>query len=352
MKPSRSTAVVMLFCWSFALAVLIAPGAVCAATTWQATVGAQSTDEGIQALAFLPNGLWVHVGDNITWAFPTPEIHTVTFLKQDTNPEQIRPPRPGVGPQGGCPHAPGTPNTTPSGSAFDGSTCLTSPELVDGQTYTVMFPTAGNFKLVCLVHANMTGAVHVLRPSEPLPFDQAFYDNQAQKRTAELLSDGAGLEGRATATAQQGSGDAVSVGIGEIVATGDGSDSVFVARFRQDTIVVRIGDTVEWTNLDPAVAHTVTFGFPNGDPNPPQPPAPPGVVTVDTDGALHAAVMSPTDNVHSGFLQAAFQDRTGLAQSPLGVKRFRVTFTTPGTFNYRCILHDDLGMVGRVIVHR
>jgi hypothetical protein len=86
------------------------------------------------------------------------------------------------------------PNTTPSGSAFDGSTCLTSPELVDGQIYTVMFPTAGNFKLVCLVHSNMTGAVHVLAASERLPFDQAFYDGQAQKRTAELLSDGAGLE--------------------------------------------------------------------------------------------------------------------------------------------------------------
>jgi plastocyanin len=29
-----------------------------------------------------------------------------------------------------------------------------------------------------------------------------------------------------------------------------------------------------------------------------------------------------------------------------------VTFTKPGTFTYRCILHDDLGMTGRVIVHR
>jgi plastocyanin len=34
------------------------------------------------------------------------------------------------------------------------------------------------------------------------------------------------------------------------------------------------------------------------------------------------------------------------------VTRFRVTFTKPGIFNYRCVLHDDLGMVGQVIVHR
>src|SRR2546430_16611475 len=52
--------------WLFVLAVLIVPQAVWA-TTWQAIAGAQSTDEGTQALAFLPNELWVHVGDSITW---------------------------------------------------------------------------------------------------------------------------------------------------------------------------------------------------------------------------------------------------------------------------------------------
>ena len=30
--------------------------------------------------------------------------------------------------------------------------------------------------------------------------------------------------------------------------------------------------------------------------------------------------------------------------------RFRVTFTKPGTYNYRCLLHDNLGMKGEVIV--
>ena len=66
------------------------------AKTWQATAGAQSNDLGRQALAFLPNEVWIHAGDEITWTFPTEEIHTVTFLKQDTIPQQIRPARPGV----------------------------------------------------------------------------------------------------------------------------------------------------------------------------------------------------------------------------------------------------------------
>jgi plastocyanin len=336
MKGFDSIPVVTLFRWLFVLVICLAPQAV-RATTWQAIAGAQSTDEGIQALAFLSNELWIQVGDSITWTFPTPEIHTVTFLK----PDQKRPPRPGV-PGGGCP------GTTPDGSSFDSSTCVTSSELVDGQTYTVTFPTAGNYKLVCLVHNNMTGAVHVLDSSEALPHDQAFYDEQAQKEQSQLLADGSRLKGRGTATAQQSSGDNVTVGIGEILANGGGSHTVSVMRFLQDPIVVRVGDTMEWTNLDPVTPHTVTFGTePSG---PPQPPS--AGVTVDTDGARHAVLTSPGDSVHSGFLQAAFQDQTGLKQTPLGVTRFRVTFLSPGTFNYICALHDDLGMVGRVIVHR
>jgi len=280
MKISRSITLVTLSCWIFTLAIFIAPRAIGAPPppiTWQATAGSQTTDEGIQALAFLPNELWVHAGDSIEWTSPTPEIHTVTFLKEIPT-QQVRPPRPGV-PGGGCP------GTTPDGSSFDPKTCLTSPEIIvdtpTGNNYTVMFPTTGNFKLVCLVHNNMTGAVHVLDPSETLPFDQASYDKQAQKRQAELLSDGAGLRGQGTATAQQSGGDAVTVGIGEIVATGGGSDTVSVMRFLQGSIVVQVRDTVEWTNLDSVTPHTVTFGTEPANPVPPSA----GVMT-DTDGAL------------------------------------------------------------------
>jgi plastocyanin len=339
MKPLTSIWLPTIVRCLLMLAVVIAPQVV-QATTWQAISGAQSTNEGIQALAFLSNELWIHAGDSITWTFPAHEIHTVTFLK----PGQVRPPRPGAG--GGCP------GTTPDGSTFDGSTCVTSSELVDGQTYTVTFPTAGNFKLVCLVHNNMTGAVHVLDSAEALPHDQAFYDAQARRDQTELLADGARLKGRGTATAQQTPGDEVTAGIGEIVANGGGSHTVSVMRFLQDTIVVRVGDTVEWTNLDPVTPHTVTFGTePSG---PPQPPS--AGVTVDTDLARHAVLTSPAGSVHSGFLQAAFQDRVGLPQTggpgglPLAVTRFRVTFESPGTFDYICALHDELGMTGRVIV--
>lgn len=312
------------------------------ATTWRATAGVENYDEGLQALGFFPNELWVHAGDSVTWTFPVGEIHTVTFLK----PGQIRPPRPGAL---GVPVAStGCPGTTPDGSSFDGSACLTSAALLDGQTYTVNFPIAGNFKVVCLVHANMAGAVHVLEQSEPLPFQQAAYDDQANYQQAGLIKDSAIMLGLVKARAQQIGGYQVNAGVGEIVATGGGTSSASVMRFTPDSIVVRVGETIEWTNLDPVTAHTVTFGIePSG---PPQPPS--AGVTVDSDGARHATLSSPTDNVHSGFIAAAPQDRTGLAQSSLGVTRFRVTFTTPGTYNYICALHDDEGMAGQVIVQQ
>ena len=73
---------------------------------------------------------------------------------------------------------------------------------------------------------------------------------------------------------------------------------------------------------------------------------------MDADGALHAVVTSPADNVSSGIIAAAAQDPLGgLTQTPLGLTRFRATFPNPGTFPYLCVIHDDLGMKGTVIVH-
>ena len=122
----------------------------------------------------------------------------------------------------------------------------------------------------------------------------------------------------------------VTAGVGKIVTTsGAGSQTVSLNRFLLPVIVVRVGDTVEWTNLDPSTPHTVTFGTEPGDPRPPS-----GNVTPTADGARQAVISSSADSVNSGLLTLAFQDRPNLGQSPLGVTRFRVTFKTPGTFNY------------------
>lgn len=292
---------------------------------WNATIGAQSADLARQGLAFLPSEIWIHAGESITWSMAANEPHTVTFLASG----QSRPPS-----TVGCPGF-------SSGSAtFDGTTCATSALLSKGDKFTVAFPLAGNFKLVCLLHPNMTGTIHVLDSSQPLPHDQAFYDRVAQSESIDLLRDE-----DAGAPKHRHSGNSVTAGHGEIAATGGGSDTLSVMRFTDPDITVHAGDTVEWTNEDPVAAHTVTFG-----PEPQDLVDPSSNVTIDADGARHGVLNSPSDSVHSGFIQGAPQDRIGLAQAPLGVTRFRVTFTNPGIFPYICSLHDVLGMKGRVIV--
>jgi plastocyanin len=293
---------------------------------WKATLGAQSHSMGHQALAFLPNELWIHTGDSVTWTSNVDEIHTVSFLTVG----QVRLPF-----QVGCPGF-----TSTGFGTFDGSTCITTPPLVKGQTFTVNFPVAGNFKLVCLVHQNMTGVVHVVDWSQPLPHEQSFYDLQGAAEGNALLSDD--LHNHQAAVRPGRS--SVTVGIGEVVANGGGTQTLSVMRFMEPTKVIHAGETVEWTNLDPVTPHTITFGVE------PSNPVPPVNATLDPDGALHGTITSNADSVHSGLIMAAPQDELFLATPPLSVTRFRVTFPHPGVFPYICALHDGLGMKGEVIV--
>jgi plastocyanin len=330
----------------FPAAAILMAGAVTARAQgqeWRAIAGAESRNQGSQALAFLPNELWIHAGDSVRWTFPTHERHTLTFLR----PGQTRPPA--FGPIFGV--LVGCPGTTPDGSSFDGLTCVTSDVLLVDEgiesppSYSVVFPVHGNFKFVCLVHADMTGVVHVLDASETLPHDQEFYSRQAQRDRAVLLADAGRLQ-RVHGDEDDEQSSGVAAGIGEIVTTtGAGSQTASLMRFERQTIVARVGDTVEWTSLDPSINHTVTFGLEPDDPRPAS-----ANVMPTSDGARHAVISSLADRVNSGFLSPAPQDRANQAQSAPGVTRFRVTFTSPGTFNYICAVHDQLGMTGRVIV--
>jgi plastocyanin len=296
------------------------------AQTWQAAVGAQSQDKGRQVIAFLPNELWIHAGDSVNWTVGADEIHTITFLTAG----QVRPP-----------FFVGCPGFSVGAASFDGSTCVSTPPMVSGQTFNVMFPTAGNFKLVCLVHPDMTAAVHVLDPSAPLPHDQSFYDKEAAAQARDLLAEiNAGQ-----AHQHMVSPNAIVVGAGKTLATGGGHNAISLMRFVQPELIIHAGATVEWTNDDPSMPHTITFGT---EPALPFPPS--GNVSPDADGALHATISSTSDSVHSGFVVSAPQERIGLAQAPLGVTRFRITFAKQGTYPYICALHDNLGMKGRIIV--
>jgi plastocyanin len=305
------------------LSMLIVAAPLVLQAQWLANVGAESPDEARQADAFLPNEIWIHAGDNITWTFvPQNEIHTVTFLTLG----QVRPS-----------FAAGTCNA-PSGSSFNGNSCVSSAPSSNGAKYTVTFPTAGNYKLVCLVHANMNGAVHVLPTSAALPHDQSFYDTESRDQARDLINDGDAASSEAH---DFGAGANAVVMHGEIIATAGGRQYLAIVRFLPGNITVHVGDTVEWMNTDPTEPHTVTFGPPNF--------APTGVTTA-ADGSLEATISNTSATLSSGILAAAPEDRTGLAQSPLGKTRISITFTQPGTYQYICSIHVGLGMKGTVKV--
>lgn len=194
------------------------------------------------------------------------EIHTISFLLAG----QVRPP-----------FVVGCPGFSFGAAIFDGSTCVTTPPIVSGQTFTVTFPSVGNFKLVRLVHPDMTGVVHVLDTSVPLPHDQAFYDQQAATQANELLADLAQLRGHHHAASANG----IVVGAGKTLANGGGHNTISLMRFVKPELVIHTGTTFEWTNDDPSMPHTITFGTEPADPFPPSPN-----VSIDADGGTSIGV--------------------------------------------------------------
>lgn len=348
------------------------------ARPWNATAGAETPDQAKQGDAFFPNEVWICEGDSIEWRFANQnEPHTVTFLSQSgepTTPGSIldvseRPPmpvvvppnftdtlvftapafteaaRPPAGPPVGPPTG-GCPSATPSPSTVSGvvTSCVSSPPSNGGglnsPTYTVTFPTPGNYKLLCLIHTNMNGTVHVLPKGSALPFDQFDYDQQARVQAHDLLFNGTLDEDSPQSPTQ------VLMG-GQLSATAGGRSYLAVVRFVPGTLRIHTGDTVEFVNVDPEEPHTVTFGTELCSGNCPTVPL---NVTTAADGAMLGTIKSSTDSLASGFLQASPEDAVGNKQNPPGITRIRITFPNEGTFNYFCALHDTDGMKGTVVV--
>jgi plastocyanin len=395
--------------WVLLLALLAVP--LSSFAQWQAKAGAQSPDclvggdadlklatgcEARQAMAFIPNEIWIHQNDSITWTLATDEGHTVTFLNQP------QPATLGVAPYPaaqkrqsnavGC-TAYGS-AITPDNSGYDpaggvGLPCVHSGTLPGyGETYTVSFPIQGNFKFTCLIHASMNGTVHVLDATAALPYTQNQYNNLARAQLGNITTN---------LTLPQSSGGTPRVyTVGKIVGTGGGWQYGSLFRFvdgegnvltERRPLVVRVGQTVEFVNIDPAEPHTITFGCPTDDPDCPNHPGVGALVSQNDNGATPSGVVAdgarfatlnapfhPADErdrsmgvngeISSGLIIAGAQDRaTGfaplsgtpgtsvdLAQVSPSVTTFRVTFNARGKYRFLCELHDEIGMLGWIQV--
>jgi hypothetical protein len=128
----------------------------------------------------------------------------------------------------------------------------------------------------------MTASIHVMDPSTPLPHDQDFYDREGGRQRDELLSDAM------INVHNHHHSDHVTAGMGHIVGNAGGNQTVSVDRFMEDTKVIHVGETVEWTTDEAVTSHTITFGV--------EPPLatqtlPSANVTIDADGARHAIIV-------------------------------------------------------------
>jgi plastocyanin len=353
MKHSFRCSTVVYAPWMLMLAALILPPAAGAQTTYNANVGAETQDQSVQADAHLPNEFWILEGDTIKWTFvPKNEVHTVTFLTAGQTrplaPPPVGPPPPPIGPPFAFPPSCG-PYSVPV--VYDGTACVSSNPVSNGATFTVKFPKAGNYKMVCLVHTDMNGTVHVLvnnAANANLIRSQRFYDDQARDQAHDILTD----RDHQGEESDDSGRNAVTAGIGEIVSTsGGGLQYRTVVRFLDGTIRIHKGESVEWTNRDPTEPHTVTFGE---EPANFVPTTQVSLGAPAADGTLTGTVTSTGEFLNSGFIQAQAPDRTapapGSAQLPPGITRIRITFPNPGIYHYHCALHDVDGMLGTVIV--
>jgi plastocyanin len=178
-------------------------------------------------------------------------------------------------------------------------------------SYSLTFPTAGNFTYFCLLHgAMMKGVVHVNRASTPYPFSQKDYNRQARAATRAIIRDGHALAATTRETVEHS----------RTVAMGADDGVAMVMRFIRPVITVHVGQRVTFTNTGMAAPHTVTFGTEPANSAPPS-----GDPTNYTGGDLNSGIVGPGGT-------------------------FTVTFKAAGTFRYICALHDYMGMVGKVRV--
>ena len=291
-------------------------------------VKAGSGEVGYAVDAFLPGTVTVETGSTVSWQFTWYEPHTIAIAPRAlaSGPEPTLPPATSPATYDGTPVT--IANVIYTDLIF-GMPTGTAP------SFDVKFTKAGTYDYLCTIHPFMNGKVVVV--------DSGTSDTQATadaRGTAEgataltaIKAVGAGLKAKpVVVTPQTGGGNKFNLVIGGSTPLAD------VMQFIPDSQTVKVGDTIEWTTATPT-PHTVTFGPLNPPPGPGFDPfAVPPSVPAPFDG---------TGFVNSGILTAS---PPGGPVDPGAVTTFDLKFTKAGTYTYYCILHQDQGMVGTVVV--
>ncbi|MDP9111831.1 MAG: plastocyanin/azurin family copper-binding protein [Candidatus Eremiobacteraeota bacterium] len=283
---------------------------------WLANVGTSTTDGSLQGLNFYPSAMTIDAGDSVSWTIMSTNPHTISLFPA------------GQGPQ------PGPPDLAPhGGSTYDGTSLTSSGLVIKGTVYRLTFTKPGTYTVYCLIHGpEMVGTITVQAAGSAYPTTQGDYQVQG---AASATSDIANAASSILQFPFASGGTQVAAGIAPGLVTGPPSHST-VLRFinspsaASSTVTVPVGGTVTWYNLSNNEPHTVTFGI-AGQPFPSLNPfgPPMGGPTYDGTAITSSGVMPPVP----------------------GINTYSLRFTKAGTYQYRCLIHDDdSGMIGTVIV--
>jgi plastocyanin len=283
-------------------------------TTWTVQVGSESRNHLIQGMNYGPSDIWIDVGDTVHWTSVSMEPHTVSFVDSAHPLGDFFPGTPSFGYM--TTRTPQHWISAPGQFRNSGVMATMAIDLLPVTFYTsynLTFTGTGNYTYYCYVHgAMMKGTVHVRRAGTPYPHTQQWYDAQAAMARDMVIDDGNMLraEQREDATNHH-------------VFVGASDNTALVMAFIRSNVTIHVGQSVtfDWGGNGVPVPHTVTFG-----PEPANPVPPTGNPRHYSGGTLSSGiVIAPTT-------------------------KFTVTFTKAGTYDYRCLIHDGMGMVGSVRV--
>ena len=199
----------------------------------------------------------------------------------------------------------------------------------------------GSYQFMCLVHGGrMTGTLTVADGSGPVP-RAAEVERQGRQTTQGLAFRAAQGRDRPTAPRQMLAG-----------VVGVNLPNAYLAEFVPTRLSIAVGDTV---SFDAVVTHSIGFNATEDDfglirrgPDgtvglntrafmPVDSPIPPTLFTTYLPVLTSGVELPPTTFDGRGFKSSGL-----LSVDPPGAVSYRVTFTTPGTYEVRCLVHKDM----------
>jgi plastocyanin len=334
---------------------MAAPAPQAGPTTWTVLIGGQAEivqqDQGPagawQFMRYYPGSITINVGDTVVWKLNSAEPHTVTFPQPGENkaPDLIIPEG------GGSQRMLGNPLAfLPQGGAeYDGSALTGSGQIGGGPPfpieYKLTFTKPGTYDYYCAFHSMMKGTVVVQEAGSAYPKTQAQIDADAAAQLAADTQAAKQAEPAAMQTSTRPGPNGTTI---YEVNIGYGDGTMSWMRFSPADLTIHVGDTVEWTQKDVEAPHTVTFTSGGQEPElvltEPQQSGPPKLV-------VNPEVLAPaggTTYSGQGYFNSGFVWGT---EVPIpGPRTYSLTFDTPGTYKYICVLHDPMGMNGQVTV--